>query len=151
MIAALVVLAAAAAALAGAVAVLSVRLATVAGRAIDASDARGRADVENTATAADLRTVRSELEAARRDLAAQKEVTRALQSLAARRPSALDSPGADPVDVMLDLADQADPAGGDPAVRAGDAAGAGGGADRLPRPSRPAPVSDELAGDAEMP
>lgn len=151
MIAALVILASAAAALAGAVAVLSVRLATVAGRAIDASDARGRADVENTATAADLRTARSELEAARRDLAAQKEVTRALQILAARRPSALDAAGVDPVDIMLSLAEQADPAGGDPAVRAGDAAGAGGGADRLPRLGRPAPVSDDLAGPPEVP
>jgi hypothetical protein len=151
MTAALVILASAAAALAGAVAVLSVRLAAVAGRAIDASDARGRADVANTATAADLRIARAELEAARRDLAAQKEVTHALQILAARRPSALDAPGVDPVDLMLALADQADPSGDDPAVRAGDAVGVGGGANRLPRGGRPAPVSDELAGDAEVP
>ncbi len=152
MTAALIILASAAAALAGALALLVVRHASIAARALDASDARGRADVANTATAADLRTVRSELEAARRDLAQQKDVTRALQSLAAqRRPSALDAPGADPLDLMLALAGEADPSGGDPAVRAGDAAGVGGGGDRLHRGGRHAPISDELAGDAEVP
>jgi len=154
MIAALIVLAAAAAALAGAVAVLSVRLATIAGRAINASDARGRADVANTATAADLRTARSELEAARRDLDTQKDVTRALSSLAAsQRGSALDAPGVDPIDVLLALAkaDGSDVTADNPAVRAGDATVADGGEDRLPRPGWPAPLTDEFTRHPALP
>ncbi|MGL4445712.1 MAG: hypothetical protein ACRCU1_18960 [Alsobacter sp.] len=152
MVAAIVSLAVACAALAGALTVLIIRHAAIAARALEASDARGRADATLAAKDADLRMSQASVAALKRDLEKQKEVTRALTTLAVqRRGSALDAPGVDPVDLMLALAGEGDAAPDDTAVRAGDAAGAAGGGDQLPRSGRPAPVSDELAGDAALP